>query len=144
MQILSLDVGTKRIGMAASGALGIIAQQLDTLTRSDEESDFKRIKDVIKERAITEIVVGLPLNMDGTAGPKAEEINKFVEKLKAKCNVPVRIWDERLTTKQADRLLRDADISRRKRKKLDDKLAAQLILQSYLDSISISKDAEDV
>ncbi len=144
MRILSLDVGEKRVGMALSDALGIIAQQLDTLVRRNEESDFKRIREIIEERGVTEIVVGLPLNMDGTAGPKAEEINRFVEKLKAECDVPVKIWDERLTTRQANRLLIEADISRKKRKKLDDKLAAQLILQSYLDSISVNKDAEDV
>ncbi|MFH0839613.1 MAG: Holliday junction resolvase RuvX [Candidatus Omnitrophota bacterium] len=144
MRILSLDVGEKRIGMALSDALGIIAQQLDTLTRKNEESDFRLIKDILKEKEVAEIVVGFPLNMDGTAGPKAEEINRFVEKLRSECDIPVKLWDERLTTRQADRLLREADVSRRKRKKLDDKLAAQLILQSYMDSITASKDRDNV
>lgn len=144
MRILSLDVGEKRIGMALSDALGIIAQQLDTLVRKNEESDFKLIKEILKEKKVAEIVVGFPLNMDGTTGPKAEEIGRFVEKLRGECDIPVKIWDERLTTRQADRLLREADVSRRKRKKLDDKLAAQLILQSYLDSITAGKDVEDV
>jgi putative Holliday junction resolvase len=144
MRILSLDVGEKRIGMALSDALGIIAQQLDTLTRKNEESDFKLIKDILKEKEVAEIVVGFPLNMDGTAGPKAEEINRFVEKLRRQCDIPVKLWDERLTTRQADRLLREADVSRRKRKKLDDKLAAQLILQSYMDSVTANKDRDNV
>lgn len=137
MRILSLDVGEKRIGMAVSDVLGIIAQQLETLTRTNEESDFKRIRDIVRERDVSEIVVGFPLNMDGTEGPKAAEINKFIEGLKKECSVSIKIWDERLTTREADRILREADVSRKKRKKLDDKLAAQLILQSYLDSRSI-------
>ncbi|MBU4377057.1 MAG: Holliday junction resolvase RuvX [Candidatus Omnitrophica bacterium] len=144
MRILSLDVGEKRIGMALSDALGIIAQQLDTLTRKNEESDFRLIKNILKEKEVAEIVVGFPLNMDGTAGPKAEEINRFVEKLRRQCDIPVKLWDERLTTRQADRLLREADVSRRKRKKLDDKLAAQLILQSYMDSVTANKDRDNV
>ena len=134
MRILSLDVGEKRIGMAVSDALGLIAQQLETLVRKNEQDDFKRIKDIIKDREISEIVVGFPLNMDGTEGPKAAEINKFIEGLKKECSIPIKIWDERLTTREADRILRAADVSRKKRKRLDDKLAAQLILQSYLDS----------
>ncbi|MDD5679983.1 MAG: Holliday junction resolvase RuvX, partial [Candidatus Omnitrophica bacterium] len=99
-----------------------------------EEDDFRRIKDIITEREIGEIVVGFPLNMDGSEGPKAEEINQFMEGLKKECGIPVTPWDERLTTREADRILRNADVSRKKRKKLDDKLAAQLILQSYLDA----------
>jgi putative Holliday junction resolvase len=144
MRILSLDVGEKRIGMALSDALGLIAQQLDTLVRKNEEEDFRRIKDIINEKEVTQIVVGLPLNMDGSAGPKAEEINRFIDELKEACDIPVKIWDERLTTRQADRILREADVSRKKRKRLDDKLAAQLILQSYLDSITPNRNSEDV
>jgi putative Holliday junction resolvase len=127
-------VGDKRIGMAISDGLGLIAQQLETLARMTEQYDFKRIKDIIKERDVSEIVVGFPLNMDGTKGRKAEEIHNFINVLKEECGLPITVWDERLTTKEADRILRQADISRKKRKKLDDKLAAQLILQSYLDS----------
>lgn len=137
MRILSLDVGEKRIGMAVSDVLGLIAQQLETLTRRNEEDDFRRIKDIIKEKAISEVVVGFPLNMDGSEGPKAAEINKFIEGLKKECDVPIKIWDERLTTREANRILEAADVSRKKRKKLDDKLAAQLILQSYLDARGI-------
>lgn len=137
MRILSLDVGEKRIGMAISDVLGLIAQQLETFIRSNEADDFSRIKDIIKKREVSEIVVGFPLNMDGTEGPKTAEINKFIESLKKECSVPIKTWDERLTTREADRILRAADVSRKKRKKLDDKLAAQLILQSYLDSRGI-------
>ena len=137
MRILSLDVGEKRIGMAVSDALGLIAQQLETLTRSNETDDFIRIRDIVKDKEVSEIVVGFPLNMDGTEGPKAAEINKFIEGLKKECSVPMKIWDERLTTREANRILIEADVSRKKRKKLNDKLAAQLILQSYLDSRGI-------
>ncbi len=137
MRILSLDVGERRIGMAVSDTLGLIAQQLETLIRGSEQDDFKRIKDIIKEKEVSEVVVGFPLNMDGTMGPKAEEISVFIEALKKECGISVNAWDERLTTREADRILREADVSRKKRKKLDDKLAAQLILQSYLDSRGI-------
>jgi len=137
IRILSLDVGEKRIGMAVSDVLCLIAQQLETLTRSNEADDFSRIRDIVKDKEVSEIVVGFPLNMDGTEGPKAAEINRFIEGLKKECDVPIKIWDERLTTREADRILRAADVSRKKRKKLDDKLAAQLILQSYLDSRGI-------
>ncbi len=137
MRILSLDVGEKRIGMAVSDVLGLIAQQLETLTRSSEADDFSRIRDIVKDKEVSEIVVGYPLNMDGTEGPKAAEINKFIEGLKKECSVPIKIWDERLTTREANRILIEADVSREKRKKLNDKLAAQLILQSYLDSRSM-------
>lgn len=137
MRILSLDVGEKRIGMAVSDILGIIAQQLETLARRNEAYDFKQIRDIVKNKDVSEIVVGFPLNMDGSEGPKAAEINKFIDGLKKECDVPIKIWDERLTTREADRILRAADVSRKKRKKLDDKLAAQLILQSYLDSRGI-------
>ena len=131
MRILALDVGSKRTGVAVSDALGIIAQPLETI----EAQDVKRILDLIKEYEATELVIGLPLNMDGSEGPKAKEVISFADSIKDKIQIPVKMWDERLTTMQVEKDLIAADVSRRKRKKSIDKLAAQLILQSYLDSI---------
>ncbi|MEA3305292.1 MAG: Holliday junction resolvase RuvX [Candidatus Omnitrophota bacterium] len=134
MRILSLDVGEKRIGMALSDELGFIARPLETLHRETENADFEEIKKIAHTMDVTEVVVGLPLNMDGRAGPNAKKAYDFVEKLKKKLKTPVKLWDERLTTLEANRILIKAGMSRKKRKKLDDKLAAQLILQSYLDA----------
>ena len=132
MRILSLDVGKKRIGIALSDALGLTAQPLETLHRKLESADFEQIKKVAQNMNVTEIVVGLPLNMDGTVGLQAKEMYNFVEKLKKELEIPIKLWDERLTTLEANRILLQADMSRKKRKKVNDKMAAQLILQSYL------------
>ncbi len=134
MRILSLDVGKKKIGIAITDALGITAQGLETLIRKNKKTDFERIKKIIRDMNVSKIIVGLPLNMDGTAGIMAKEIYNFVDKLKEWTDVPVEVWDERLTTMEAERVLLQADLSRRKRKKLDDRVAAQLILQNYLDA----------
>lgn len=136
MRVLSLDIGNKRIGIALSDALGFTAQPLDTLYRKTEDDDFEQIKKIAQDMSVTEIIVGLPLNMDGTIGLRAKDAYDFVEKLKKKLELPIKLWDERLTTLEANRILIKADISRKKRKKLDDKLAAQLILQNYLDSLN--------
>lgn len=135
MRILSLDVGRKKIGMALSDALGITAQGLQTLLRKNKNSDLEQIKKIIREMDVSRVIVGLPLNMDGTEGPMAREIYDFVERLKREIGPPVQLWDERLTTMEAERALLEADLSRKKRKKLNDRVAAQLILQGYLDSL---------
>ncbi len=135
MRILSLDVGKKKVGIAISDALGITAQPLDTLIRKAKKADLARIEKVIHDMNVSKIIVGLPLNMDGTEGTMAKEIYSFVKELEKEIKIPVELWDERLTTMEAERLLLEADLSRKKRKKLDDKIAAQLILQSYLDSL---------
>lgn len=134
MRILALDVGEKKIGMALSDALGITAQPLKTLIRKNKRDDFKRIGEIACDMSVAKIIVGLPLNMDGTTGFRAKETHNFVEELKEELKIPVELWDERLSTLEANRILLQADMSRKKRKKLDDKIAAQLILQSYLDS----------
>ena len=133
MRILSLDLGEKRIGVAVSDALGITAQPLETITRKNKKSDFEQLEKVVFSMHISKIVVGLPLNMDGTEGPMAKKTYEFVKELKERFDVPIELWDERLTTMEAERLLLQAGLSRKKRKKLDDKVAAQLILQSYMD-----------
>jgi putative Holliday junction resolvase len=134
VRILGLDLGTKRIGVAVSDELLFTAQGMETIYRKDLPSDLNKLKSVISQNNIEEIVVGLPLNMNGTHGPKADEVVRFVESLSKVTSVPIRTQDERLTTVQANRALLEADMSRSKRKMLADKLAAQFILQAYLDS----------
>ena len=141
MRILALDVGTKRIGVAMSDELLITAQGLETIYRHDIKADMAFIEGIVKTNGVSEVVVGLPLNMNGSYSAKTKEVIEFMDKLSKAVAVPVRTWDERLTTVQAQRTLLEADISRAKRKKVADKLAAQIILQSYLDSRAKGHDA---
>lgn len=134
MRILALDVGTKRIGVAMSDELLLTAQGMQTLQRRALQGDLSEIKGMIENNDVSEVVVGLPLNMDGSYSAKTKEVVEFMDSLLKFVNVPVKTWDERLTTVQAERVLLEADMSRAKRKRLTDKLAAQIILQSYLDS----------
>lgn len=134
MRVMALDVGTKRIGIALSDELLITAQGEATIHRKSLDEDLAEIKRVIAENGVAEIVVGLPLNMDGSYGAKTKEVTAFIDSLSKAAGVQVRTWDERLTTVQAERTLLEADMSRAKRKKVIDKVAAQVILQSYLDS----------
>lgn len=131
MRILGLDVGQKRIGVAISDPLKITAQGLDTVERGDIGS----LEKVISQNDVVEIVVGLPLNMNGTEGERAKDAISFADTLKKKFSVPVKMWDERLSTASAERDMIKGDLSRKKRKSLSDKIAAQLILQNYLDSL---------
>ena len=134
MRILGLDLGTKRVGVALSDALGITAQGVTTLMRESDEEIINYVKDIVSKEHVTEIVIGLPLNMDGSEGPKAKEAILFADRIKSQTGILVKLWDERMTTKQAERHMIDADASRAKRKRKLDKLAAQLILQGYLDA----------
>jgi len=134
MRILGLDFGTKRIGVAMSDELLLTAQGLDTIQRKELERDLALIKGIVDSNGVNEVIVGLPLNMNGTYSEKTKEAVLFVGELEKTISVPVKTWDERLTSMQADRAMLEGDMSRAKRKKLSDKLAAQIILQSYLDS----------
>ena len=140
MRILALDVGEKRIGLAMSDELGWTAQGLPTLERQSSDQDLSAIVQLAKEHKVTEIVVGMPVNMNGTLGKKAEEVTEFLQDLKQKTDIPIKVWDERLTSLQAERIMIAANVSRKKRKQKSDKLAAQLILQGYLDSKTGSSD----
>jgi putative Holliday junction resolvase len=133
MRTMGLDVGTHTIGVAISDELGITAQGLKTLKRKSTEDDLKEIATMIGQFEIEKIVVGLPKNMDGTLGKQAEFVFKWIKVLMDRIQVPVVTWDERLSTVGASKVLLEADLSRRKRKKVIDKLAAVLILQGYLD-----------
>ena len=133
MRTMGLDVGTRTIGVAISDELGITAQGLKTLKRRSMEEDLTELATIIGQFEIEKIVVGLPKNMDGTLGKQAEFVLKWIEVLTDQFQVPVVTWDERLSTVGASKVLLEADLSRRKRKKVIDKLAAVLILQGYLD-----------
>lgn len=133
MRTMGLDIGTHTIGVAISDELGITAQGLKTLRRKSMEEDLKEIATIIRQFEIDKIVVGLPKKMDGTLGPQAEIVFQWIEVLKDKIHVPVVTWDERLSTVGASKILLEADLSRKKRKKVIDKVAAVLILQGYLE-----------
>ncbi|GAF22795.1 MULTISPECIES: Holliday junction resolvase RuvX [Shouchella] len=141
MKILGLDVGTKTIGIALSDAFGWTAQGLKTIRRneSNEAEDFKQIVSLIEEHAVQTVVVGYPKNMDGTIGASGQRSEQFVAQLSEYVSIHTELWDERLTTMAAERVLVDADVSRKKRKKVIDQMAARLILQGYLDRRSYTK-----
>lgn len=134
MRYLGLDLGTKTLGVAVSDKTGLIATSL-TILRHDNDYDFliEELKKIIKEKEIETIVLGLPKNMNNTIGERGEMVLSFKEKLEESISLPVILEDERLTTKVAENILITADVSRKKRKKVIDKMAANVILQSYLD-----------
>ncbi|MBK7921930.1 Holliday junction resolvase RuvX [Veillonella sp. YH-vei2232] len=139
MRIMSLDVGSRTIGVACSDALLMTAQGIETVRRTSLEKDFNRLKEIIAEYEVHEIVVGMPKNMNGTKGERAEKTEEFVEKMKEVIDLPVAFWDERLSTVMAERQLIAADVSRKKRKSVIDKMAAVVILQGYLDRLQHMK-----
>lgn len=134
MRILGLDVGSKTIGMAVSDELELVANTLATLQRKGMAQDLRQLAAVIAEQEVGAIVVGLPKNMNGSLGPSSQMVLELVEELKRTVAQPVVTWDERLSTVAAEKVLLEADMSRKKRKKVIDQVAAVLILQGYLDS----------
>lgn len=134
-RILGLDVGDVRIGAAMSDLLMITAQGIETYTRKDPETDIGHFCALMDEHGVDTIVCGLPKNMNGTLGEQAEKVQDFAEKLKEASGRKLVYWDERLTTKSAHRTLLEADMSRKKRKAVVDKVAAVYILQGYMDSL---------
>lgn len=133
MRIMALDVGSRTIGVACSDALYMTAQGIETIRRTSWAKDFERLLQLINDYEVEEIVVGMPRNMNGTKGERAEKTEEFVERLKEVITLPITYWDERLSTVMAERSLIAADVSRRKRKAVIDKIAAVVILQGYLD-----------
>ena len=132
-RILSLDFGSKTIGLAVSDPLGLTAQGLPTLRRKNKRTDFEALGDVIRRYEVAEIVLGLPLHMSGRAGIQAERAQQFAEELRKRFSLPVHLWDERLTSAEANRVLRESEMSIRRRGEVVDRLAAVLILQSFLE-----------
>ncbi|WP_442595126.1 Holliday junction resolvase RuvX [Neobacillus sp. D3-1R] len=136
MRVMGLDVGSKTVGIAISDELGWTAQGLETLKINEEANSFgfEQIGKLIKEYQIEKVVVGFPKNMNGTIGPRGEASQRYANELESRFGITAILWDERLTTMAAERVLLEADVSRKKRKKVIDKMAAVMILQGYLDS----------
>jgi len=132
-RILALDVGEKRIGVAVSDLLFITAQGVTTLERKNWRQDLRAIQRMTAEYQVTEIVVGLPRKLDGTLGPSALRVREFIKKMRGVISLPVTEWDERFSTVAVERVLLEADVRRSRRKKVIDKIAAQFILQGYMD-----------
>jgi putative holliday junction resolvase len=141
-RILALDVGKRRIGVAISDELGLTAQGLETLQRKNNREDYAALARVAAEKQVSLILVGNPVNMSGREGRQAEWVRQFAEALSARTGLPVKMWDERLTTVEAERVLRQSGISIQKRARAVDRLAAVLLLQSYLDALALGGEAE--
>ncbi len=141
-RILALDYGTKRIGVALSDELGWTAQPLETFERRTLDRDIAHIASLVKSREVGKVVLGLPLQLDGREGPAILAMREFSAKLEQGVPVPVVLWDERMTTKAAEDLLIAADVSRKKRKGAVDRVAAAILLQSYLASLESAATRE--
>jgi len=135
MRILALDHGSKRIGVAVSDELKLIAQPLEYILAEPFAEFLNRLNELIREKEVELILVGMPRNMDGSYGPAAQKVQDFVVVLRGHLSVPIKLWDERLTSAQANRLLIQGNVRRDKRKEQVDKMAAAILLQSYLDSL---------
>lgn len=135
MRILGIDYGSKRIGLSVCDELGITAQGLATITRKNREHDMEAIGRFIKEYNVEKIVIGFPLRLDGTEGIQCEKVSGFARILESRFSIPVIKWDETLSTKEAESVLIEANMSRKRRKKVVDKMAAVIILREYLDRV---------
>lgn len=143
MRIMGLDYGSKTVGVAISDPLGITAQGIETIERKEENKlrqTLARIEALVKEYEVEKIVLGFPKNMNNTIGERAEKSLELKEKLERRIGIPVIMWDERLTTVEAERTLIESKVRRENRKKYVDKIAAVFILQGYLDSLGIGQE----
>ena len=138
-RVLGLDVGSRRIGIAVSDPLGITAQGLETLQRRNKRHDLAALEQVIRDYSVREIVVGLPLRMSGAEGTQSDKMQGFAEDLRKRFRLPVHLWDERLTSAEANRLLRETELSIEKRAKAVDRMAAVLILQGWMEKRGMEK-----
>ena len=136
MRVLALDHGTKRIGVAVSDELKMLAQPLEYIPAEPFADFLARLRELLQEKEVDLVLVGMPRNMDGSYGPAALKVQDFVAALKAALTVPIKTWDERLTSVQANRLLIEGKVSRQKRKEKVDKMAAAILLQAYLDAFA--------
>jgi putative holliday junction resolvase len=135
MRILALDPGTRRVGVAVSDELKIIAQPLEFIPAEPISAFFDRLDAILHEKEVELIIVGMPRNMDGSYGPAALAAQEFTAALRQNVAIPIKTWDERLTSVQANRLLIEGNVRREKRKEMVDKMAAAILLQSYLDAV---------
>ena len=143
IKYMGLDVGSKTIGIAVSDDFGWTAQPVTTLMRRKIDVDFEKLMEIIDKYEVSGIVIGLPKNMNGSLGSSAEKVIEFADFLKSNLTIPVDYWDERMSTQAVRRTLIEADVSRKKRKKVIDKLAAVYILQGYLDFLDHQKDKSE-
>jgi putative holliday junction resolvase len=134
VRVLALDVGSKRIGVAVSDPLGITAQGLETIQRQNKRKDMETLGRLLKDYEVREVVVGLPLRLSGAEGTQSEKMRRFASDLESYFGVTVHLWDERWTSTEANRLLREADLSIQKRGRAVDRMAAILILQSWMEA----------
>ncbi len=141
-RILAIDLGTKNIGLAVSDPLGLTAQPLPTLRRSNRRADLAHLGELVEALAVERVLVGHPLHLKGYAGARAQQAERFADRLQEKLEVPVELFDERLTTVEAQRLLREAGATRAERRRAADQIAAQLILQTYLDKQATRRSLE--
>jgi len=133
-RVLGLDVGSRTIGIAISDPLGITAQGLETIRRKNKRYDFEQLGNLVRDYSVAEIVVGYPLRLSGAEGIQSEKMQLFAEELRKKFGLPVHLWDERLTSSQANRILREAELSIKKRGAAVDRMAAVLILQNWMEA----------
>jgi putative Holliday junction resolvase len=134
MRIMALDIGDRTIGVACSDEGLILASPVETIKRRGPKADSMRVDALVKERGVCRVIAGLPLTLRGGEGPQSLKVNEFVEVLRRRLQVPVEMLDERLTTREAERTLIAADMSRARRKEIIDQMAAVLILQTWLDA----------
>ena len=144
MKILGLDIGKVRVGIAISDETLFIAEGLTTVKRTPASDFLSSLREIINAHQVEKIIVGLPVNMNGSLGPQAQGVLSLASELEKQFGLPVITWDERLTTVAAEKILIKADVTRRKRKKVVDKLAATLILQGYLDSLRFDQNKQEL
>ncbi|MCI8887101.1 MAG: Holliday junction resolvase RuvX [Hungatella sp.] len=143
MRIMGLDYGSKTVGVAVCDPLGLTAQAVETITRKEENKlrrTCQRIEELVREYEITSIILGYPKNMDDSVGERGKKTREFRELLKRRTGLSVILWDERLTTVEADEILRESGVPKDQRKKVIDKVAAGIILQSYLDASETERE----
>lgn len=133
-RVLGLDVGSKKIGVAVSDPLGFTAQGLPTIFRKNKRADFEQLAEILRQYDVRQIVVGYPLRLSGNEGSQSQKMQAFAEELRKRSGLPVHLWDERLTSTQANRILREAELSIKKRGAAVDRMAAVLILQSWMEA----------
>lgn len=131
---MALDIGDRTIGVACSDEGLILASPVETIRRRGPKADSIRVETLVRERGVTHVVAGLPLSLDGTEGPQSDKVREFVETLRRRLKIKVEMWDERFSTREAERTLIAADMSRARRREIIDQMAAVLILQTYLDA----------
>ncbi len=136
MRILAIDHGSRRMGIAVSDELKMIAQPLEYIPAEPYAAFLSRLQELLEAKEVELVLVGLPRNMDGSHGPAAQKVKEFVERLQTQISVPIKLWDERLTSAQANRVLLQANVRRDQRKQKVDKMAAAILLQSYLDGLA--------